>query len=146
MLRDKIQADLMNALKSGDKVTLDTLRYVMSQIKNKEIDLHHDLSDEEIVDLLRKQNKELQESLDAFQKGNRTDLASQTEAQQKVIAQYLPAEMSDAELTEEIRKVVEANRAAYTQNPKAVIGIVVKELKSKAEPSRISKILNTQTF
>lgn len=142
MLKDKLQADQLTALKSGDKKTLDVLRFLLAQIKNKEIDKQGDLTDEEVVTLLRKQTKELRESIDAFTKGARPDLVSEYEGQKKVVEQYVPAQMTDEELVSEIKKIVEANQEIYQKNHKAIIGVCIKELKNKAESSKIMKILH----
>lgn len=141
MLKEKLQKDQLSALKSGDKSKLETLRYILAQIKNKEIDKKADLTDEEVVDILRKQSKELQESIDAFKKGNRPDLIEQSEKQKQIVASYLPVELSDETLAQEIKKIIDANKELYNKNPKAIIGICMKELKTKADSSRIMKVL-----
>lgn len=141
MLKEKLQKDQLSALKSGDKSKLETLRYILAQIKNKEIDKKADLTDEEVVDILRKQSKELQESIDAFKKGNRPDIIEQSEKQKQIVASYLPVELSDETLAQEIKKIIDANKELYNKNPKAIIGICMKELKTKADSSRIMKVL-----
>lgn len=141
MLKEKLQKDQLSALKSGDKSKLETLRYILAQIKNKEIDKKADLTDEEVVDILRKQSKELQESIDAFKKGNRPDLIEQSEKQKQIVASYLPVELSDETLAQEIKKIIDANKELYNKNPKAIIGICMKELKTKADSSHIMKVL-----
>lgn len=145
MLRQKLQQEQLEALKSGNTVKLATIRYVMSQIKNKEIDKNPpagaELNDEEVVTILRKIAKELKESIDAFTKGNRHDLAQEYQAQLDIVSSYLPQEISDEELKEEIDALISKNQVLYQQNPKALIGICIKELKQKADPSRITKML-----
>ncbi|QQG44413.1 MAG: GatB/YqeY domain-containing protein [Candidatus Roizmanbacteria bacterium] len=141
MLRQKLQNDQLAALKSGNKTVLETLRYILAQIINKEIDKKSELNDEEVISLLRKQNKELQESIDAFKKGAREDLARQSEEQKKIISSYLPEEISEEALKQEIEKVINVNQDVYNRDPKAIIGIVMRELKNKADPSRIMKTL-----
>lgn len=144
MIQEKIQSDLITALKSGEREKVETLRYILSQIKNKEIDKKSPLSDEEVATLLRKQMKDLQESIDAFDKGGRTDLSTQSKAQQEFIKVYLPAEISDEELKKEIERVKSEHKDLMEKDPKAIMGICIKELKSKADPSRIVKLLQTQ--
>lgn len=142
MLKAKLQADQLAAMKSGDKKTVETLRFILAQIKNKEIDKRADLTEEEVVATLRKQVKEIQESIDAFVKGNRTDLVTEYEAQKKIAQHYLPAEMSDEALTAEVKKIIGTNSAIAAQNPKAIIGVVMKELRGKADPARIMTAIN----
>jgi uncharacterized protein len=141
MLRQQIQADQIVALKSGDKKKLEVLRYILAQIKYKEIEKKTELSDEEVIAVLRKQVKELTESIESFQKGNRADLVADHQQQVDIVASYMPAEMSNEELKKEIDKVIADNQAVYQKNAKVIIGVCVKTLRDKADPARISKIL-----
>jgi uncharacterized protein YqeY len=143
MIKQKIQQNIISALKSKDGKTLSVLRYLMSQIQNKEIDKKKELSDEEIFQLIRKQIKDLKEAAEMFQRGHREDLVSQNKEQINILSTYLPPELSSEELQEEIKKIVEKNKNLYQQNPKVLIGICVKELRSKADPKKIMDILNS---
>ena len=141
MLRTTIQQDQITALKTGDKKKLDILRFILAQIKNKEVDKKSELDDLETITVLQKLQKELIESIEAFQKGNRQDLAADSQAQLEIVKSYLPKEISDAELKIEIERIKAANIAAYQQNPKALIGLCMKALRTKASSTRILKIL-----
>jgi len=141
MLRQKLQDDQIVALKSGDKTRLNVLRFILAQIKNKEIDKRSDLNDEEVLIVLRKVIKELKESVEAFEKGGRKELAEDSKKQLEIASIYLPAEISDSELKGEVEKVIKENQAVFDNNQKAIIGICMKSLKSKADPGRIMKIL-----
>lgn len=148
MLRQKIVADQIQALKNHDQEKLSTLRYILAQIKNKEIDEKSDLNDQEVISILRKISKELNESIEAFKKGGRDDLISGSQKQLQLVLTYLPKEMSDEELKKEIEKVIQEynkNLPAGRQDPKAIIGVCVGKLKSKAESSRIVKLLQSIT-
>lgn len=127
--------------RNQNKVT--TLRYILAQLKNKEIDKKGELSDEEELVILRKIGKELKESIDAFRKGKREDLITQYESQLKLLGTYLPQEISDEELKKEVEKIIAENKEVYSKNPKALIGIAMKQLKNKAYSSRIMKLLQT---
>lgn len=141
MIKAKIQADQLSALKSGEKVKLETLRYILAQIKNKEIEKKLELIDEEVIAILRKQTKEMRESIEAFQKGGRQDLTNQTQAQLTIVKSYLPAEISDEEVEKLVHNVIEENKEVFQKNPKALFGIAVGKLKSQAEPFRITTAL-----
>ncbi len=145
MITTKIQADLIKAMKLKDSVRLETLRYILAQIKNKEIDKHTQLTDEEVVGVLRKQVKEIDESVTAFTKGNRADLIEAETKKRNIIAEYLPAEVSDEELKVMVKNVIESNKDSYEKNPKSIIGICMKELKQKADPARIMRALQELT-
>jgi len=143
MLRQKLQDDQITALKSGEKTKLNVLRFILSQVKNKEIDKKSLLDDEETMAVLRKVIKELKESVEAFEKGGRTELAEDNKKQLEVASSYLPKEITDDELKQEIEKVIKENQATFDNNQKAIIGICMKSLKSKADPGRIMKTLQT---
>ncbi len=146
MLRQKIQEDQIQALKSGDKDRLNVLRFILSQIKNKEIDKNPpagaELTDEEVVLVLKKIAKELKESIEAFKKGEREDLVKENERQLAIVNQYLPKELSDWQLQQAIEKIISDNKDIFEKNPKAIIGICMKNLRTQADSSRIMKILS----
>ncbi len=143
MLLDQLKNDQLKAMKSKDQAKLTTVRYIVAQVKNKEIDKNAPLTDEEVMGVLKKFATDLKESIAAFQKGNRTDLVAETEAQLTIVSSYLPPEMSDEELKKAVEELVAANKAVFDQNPKALIGICVKSLKDRASTDRIIKTLNT---
>ena len=144
MLRKKIQDDQITYLKSGDKEKLSVLRYILAQIKNREIDKKAELNDEETLSVIKKIAKEMKESILAFQKGARPDLVAENEKQLTIISVYIPAEITDEELVIEIDKIIADNKATFDEKPKAIIGLAIGRLKSKADPSRIMKILQSK--
>lgn len=140
MLKQKLQADQLTAQKNKNQARLDTVRYIVSHLKNKEIALQRELTDQEIISVLQKIKKELQESIDSFTKGGRTDLIQESQAQLDIVSSYLPPELSEKELEKEISLIVEKNKDLFAANPKTLIGLCVRELKAKADPSRISRV------
>ncbi len=141
MLRQKLQDDQLAALKAGEKTKLGVLRFILAQIKNKEIDNKSELTDEDTMVVLRKVIKELKESVEAFEKGGRKELADDSKKQLEFASVYLPAEIGDEELKTEIEKTIKENQTVFDNNQKAIIGICMKQLKSKADPGRIMKTL-----
>jgi uncharacterized protein YqeY len=143
MLRQKLQDDQIAALKAGDKTKLGVLRFILAQIKNKEIDKKSELNDDETLVVIKKMSKELKESIEAFEKGGRKELVSDNKKQLEIVSAYLPAEISDEELKNEIGKIIKENQVVFDNNQKAIIGICMKQLKSKAGSERIRKILSS---
>jgi len=141
MLRQKLQDDSILALKAGNKTRLSVLRFILAQVKNKEIDKQSELNDEETMVVLRKVIKELKESVEAFEKGGRIELLEDSKKQLEIALVYLPAEIGDDELKKEIERVIKENQAVFDNNQKVIIGLCMKELKSKADPGRIMKTL-----
>jgi len=145
MLKQKLQAEYLQSLKAGDKDKVQILRYFLAKVKNEEIDKEEDLTDEEVISLLKKQKKELLESIESFEKGKRKDLEIESKKQLEIILEFIPPEISDEELNQEIEKIIEKNKDIFNKNPKMLIGICIKALKSKAESSRIIKILKQKS-
>jgi len=142
MLTDKIQQDIITALKAKDEKKLSCLRFLSAAIKNKQIDSQKELTDEDVASVIRKQIKELKEANIMFEKAGRNDLVENNNYQIRLLSSYLPAEISDEELKKEIDKLIADNQDIYNKNPKAIIGIAVKTLKDKASPERIMKIIS----
>jgi len=140
MIKQKIQDNIIRVLKLREEKTLSLLRYLMSQIQNKEIDKKQELSDDEIFQLIRKLIKNLEEAAKMFEKGGRKDLVSQNKEQIKILFAYLPPELSDEELKKEVKKIIEENSALYQENSKAFIGVCIKALKSKTDSKRIVEL------
>lgn len=143
MIQQKMQADQIQAMKSKDSKRLGTLRYILAQIKNKEGDKQSELTDDEVMNVLRKVAKELNESITSFEKGKRPDLIEESKAQLTIVASYLPKELSDKELKKEVAEIVAKNKELYEKSPKSLIGICIKELKNKADSFRIIQTLSS---
>lgn len=141
MLYEQLQAELITALKTKDTLKLLTVRGIIAQIKNKEIDKGSTLTEDEVVTVIKKTKKELLESIESFTKGGRADLIEESQKQLAIVSPYLPAEIDDGELEKEIKLLIEKSKEAIAKNPKAIIGICMKELKNKAESSRILAVL-----
>ncbi len=141
MIRQKIQTDQIIALKSGKSDTVTILRYILAQIKNKEIEKKAELNDEETTQILRKIAKELKESIEAFEKGKRADLVAESKKQLDILQPYLPQELSDEDLKKAIQIILDTNKEAIQRNSKVAIGLCMKELRTKADSSRIMTLL-----
>ena len=139
-LRNQIQQDINKALKKKEKQKLSILRFLNAQIQNKEIEKgRKKLADEEIIKLMRKQVKELKESLSFFEKGKREDLIKKTKTEIEILKTYLPQQLSDEQLEKEVEKIIKQNPSVSHQG--ALIGICIKTLADKADNQRIAQIV-----
>lgn len=143
MIKDTLKANRLTAMKSGNTKEVETIRYILAQIQNKEIEKQSELSEEEVVAIIRRIVKEIKESLQAAEKGGRAEAQSQYQAELDLVTPYLPAEISDEELKKEVEKIIQNNHELYQKNPQALTGICIKELRSKADPGRIVGILRS---
>src|SRR6266550_5864294 len=132
----RLQGDLNSARKSQDKAGTLLLGTVLSEIKNKKIELRRDPTDTDIIDVLRKSIKRRRESVEMYVKGNRTDLADKESAEAAALEKYLPAQVSD----DEIRAAVQAAIAGGAKQIGAVMGKVLPQFKGRAVGSTINAI------
>lgn len=132
----RLQGDLNSARKSQDKAGTLLLSTVLSEIKNKKIELRRDPTDADVVDVLRKSIKKRRESVELYQKGNRPELAEKESSEVAALEKYLPAQVSD----EELRAAVKAAIAGGATQIGAVMGKVLPQFKGRAEGSTINAI------
>lgn len=136
LLGDKLQADLNSARKAHDKLGVLLLGTILSDVKNKRIELRSDPTDDDVLDVLRKGIKRRRESVEMYDKGNRKDLADKERAEVAALEKYLPAQVSD----DEVRAAVRAAIAAGATSMGPLMGRVNPQFKGKADGSTISRI------
>jgi uncharacterized protein len=141
MLTQKLQDELTTAIKARNQERVETIRLMLSELKNARIEKGSDLEIEEEVKILKKEVKKLRDAVEMFQEGGRTDLVEQNKKQIEIIEEYLPAEMSDSELELAIQELKKKHKDVYENNSQALIGIAMKELSSQADPRRILDML-----
>ncbi len=128
MLRDQINNSLKDAMKSGEKLKLSTLRLVNAAIKNADIEARGGgkgpLDDAALLSLLQKMIKQRQESVELYEKGGRPELAANERGEIEVIQGFLPKQMSDAEVDAAIKAAIAETGAASVKDMGKVIGIL----------------------
>jgi uncharacterized protein YqeY len=135
-LLDKLQADLNTARKGGEKARTLLLGTIIADVKNREIEVRRDLTDEDVIEVLRRGIKKRRESIDMYGKGNRQDLADKERVEVDMLSTYLPAAVSDDELRAAVRAAIEGG----ARNIGAVMGRVMPQFKGRAEGGTISAI------
>lgn len=143
MLSLQITDDMKDALKNKNNATLSTLRLLKSAMKNKQIDVQHELSDEEILGVIKTQVKQLKDGLESFVSAGREDLASQARAEIVVLENYLPKQMSDDELTALVRQTLEEVGAKTKQDTGKAMGAVMKAVQGRADGNRVKQIVES---
>lgn len=145
MLKTKIQEKMIEAMKAKDAQKTSVYRMLYSQIKNVEIDNKKELSDEEVIQIVKKQIIQLKDAAVMFVTGNRPELAEENNQQIAILNEFTPPEASDDEIRQDIKKLLEEKKDIYEKNPKAFTGICVGALKSKADSKRIVALFNEIT-
>jgi uncharacterized protein YqeY len=127
-LRDRVTADMKDAMRAKATARLSTIRLLLAAIKQREVDERKTLSDADVVAVIDKMVKQRKDSITQFDAGNRADLADAERAELVILQSYLPAPLSDAEIDAAIDGAVAAARAAGAAGP-ALIGKAMAALK-----------------
>lgn len=139
MLKNKIQKDILSALKGKKESELKVLRFLLSQINYEEIAKQKELTDDEVESVLQKEYKKRKEAINLFQKGNRPDLVQEEENQLTVFKKYLPQQLSDKELEGIVKEITD--KETDTQNIGKIIGLVMAKVKGRADGKQVSELV-----
>lgn len=141
-LKETVTNDLKTAMKNSDANTVGVLRMVISAVRNKEIEKKTEsLSDEDVLQVLMTEGKKRRDSIDAFTKANRKDLAEKEQAELAVIQKYLPAQMSKEEVDKKVAAIV---KKTGSKEMGPVMKAVMAELRGKADPGMINAAVKEQ--
>lgn len=135
-IREQILADIKEAMKAKDEFKRDTLRTLNAALKQVEVDQRIEMTDEVVLPLLQKEIKKRADSVELYLKGAREDLAKKEQSEIELIKAYLPAQLSDDELKEKIKSIIEK----VGKNLGAVMKTAKDEIGASAEAKRISMI------
>jgi len=141
-LKDRIQEALRGALKRQQRVEVATLRLLLSEVKYAEIAQQKPADDNKVLDVITKEVKRRRESIEAFKKGNRSDLVAQEEAELAVLMSYLPEQMSRTEIMGAARQVVDAVGAKGPGDKGKVMAQLMPQVKGKADGKEVSEIVS----
>ena len=142
-LKEQLTEEMKTAAKAKDKLKLSTIRMVRAEIKNKEIALRHDLSDEEILKLLGTMVKQRKDSISQFKKGGREDLAAKEEQELKILAAYLPEPMSAVEIEALVKIVIAETGAAGKKDMGKVMQAVMARVAGRADGREVNRMVSS---
>ena len=145
-LKDRLRADLNDAIRSRDQVRLRTLRMALTSITNEEVAgaSARDLSDEEIVKVLTREARKRREAAEAFGSAGRADQAAAEQAEGKVLAGYLPAQLGDEELAQLVAGVIAETGASGMSSMGPVMKAVNPQVAGRAEGARVAAEVRKQ--
>lgn len=147
-LKDRLRADLTTAIKSRDEVRSSTLRMVLTAITNAEVagKTAKELTDDDIIGVLSSEAKKRREAATAFTDGGRAEMAAKEAAEAEVIADYLPAQLSEAEIADIVTSAI-AQTGAAAEGMKAmgkVMGMVQPQVKGRADGGAVAAEVRRQ--
>lgn len=138
---DKIKSDLLESMKSGDKFKLGVLRMLKSALQMEQISLNHELNDDEVLTVIRREVKKRNSSITEYEKFNKLDTVEDLKHEINILEEYLPAMLSN----EEIEKIIDETIAEYENPDIKSMGKIIAEVKTKtngnADMSLVSKLV-----
>jgi hypothetical protein len=137
-LKERIQADVKDAMRARDKDRLTTLRMITAGLQQKEVDDRVELDDAGVLALLDKMAKQRRESIEQYEQGGRDELAERERAELAVIEAYLPQPLSDAELDALVAEAITATGAAAMADMGRVMGELKPRVQGRADMGEVS--------
>jgi uncharacterized protein YqeY len=145
-LKDRLRADLTAAMKDRDEVRTRTLRMALTSVSNEEVSgkAARELSDDEVLKILAREAKRRREAATAFQDAGRDEQAAAERAEDAVLSDYLPAQLSDAEVTDLVAAAIAETGAAGMAAMGQVMKTVTPQVAGRAEGSRVAAEVRRQ--
>ncbi len=147
-LRERIDAEIKTAMKSKDKVRLETVRGIKKFILEKEVSLRPSgqdtLTEAQELEILMQIAKQRRDSIEQYRKGGREDLVAQEEAELVILEEYLPPQMSDEEVSKVVDEVIASVGATSAKEMGKVMGKAMQQLKGKADGNKIQDMVKAK--
>ncbi len=131
--KEKVDQEMIRAAKAKDKIRLSALRMLKSGLHNREIDLKRELSEAEFLQLLSSMVKQRKDSIEQFEKGGRTDLVEKEKAELKVIEEFLPSQLSEADLDAAIAEAIREVGATGIRDMGKVMKVLMPKVTGRAD-------------
>jgi len=137
-LKQRIRADMIASMKSGEKVKVGVIRLITAAIKQREVDERIELDDEQVILVMDKMLKQRRESISQYEAAGRNDLAEIEAAEIEIIKIYLPQPLSEAEIGEIIAEAIASVSATSIRDMGKVMGLVKPQMQGRADMSVVS--------
>ena len=140
-LKTQITDDMKTAMRAKDKERLATIRLIQAAIKQREVDERIELNDEQVLQILNKMIKQRRDSITQYTAGDRKDLADKEAAEIETIITYLPAQLNEDEIAQEVTQAITDSGAAGPKDMGKVMGALKGKLQGKADMGLVSKLV-----
>jgi hypothetical protein len=137
-LKTTIMDSVKDAMRAKDKDRLNVLRQITAAIKQVEVDNRADLSDDDIITILTKMTKQRREALEQYNNANREDLAQIEQAELEIIQEFLPAALSDDEISAAIDAAISEAGASSIKDMGAVMNVLRPQIQGRADMGAVS--------
>jgi len=136
-LKERLASEMRAALKAGQKIRLGALRLLSASVKNREVELRRPLSAQEFLEVAGREVKRRKEAIEAFAAAGRDELVAKESEEREVLQAYLPAAMSEEELTALVDEAVSATRAAGPGDLGKVMGYVMGKARGRVDGKEV---------
>ncbi|NMA01851.1 MAG: GatB/YqeY domain-containing protein [Clostridia bacterium] len=142
-LQERLLSDMKEAMKAKEagKLRLTVIRMVRASIKNAEINNKRDLNDEEVLEILAREVKQRRDALPEYEKANRQDMVDNLKEEIKILQEYLPEQLTEAEITQLVQEAIEQVGANSPKDMGKVMGNLMPKVKGKADGKLVNKIV-----
>jgi uncharacterized protein YqeY len=140
-LKEKLSEDMKAAMRAKQSERLATIRLINAAIKQREVDERIELSDEQVLTVIEKMIKQRKDSITQFEAGGRQDLADKEKAELVVLGEYMPAQLSDAEVQAEVAAAVAQAGASGPQDMGKVMAVLKPKLAGRADMTAVSGLV-----
>lgn len=142
-LKNKIEEDFKTAMKARDE-SYQALSFLRAAIKQVEVDTRKELTDDDIISILKREVKKRKESISEYEKGGRTDLVEKETREMQVLQKYLPEQISEEELKKLIDEVISETGAIDIKQMGQVIGKVMEKARGRADGATVSRLVKAK--
>jgi len=139
-LKEKITEEMKAALKSRDKLKLNLIRMLRSEIRYKEIEKGSELNDDEVIEVLSSAVKKRRESIEEFRKGGREDLVTQEEKELRIVFSYLPEQLSEKDIHRLIDESIAETDAQSPKDVGKVMRVIMPRVKGRADGKKVNQL------
>jgi uncharacterized protein len=140
-LSDQVRADLTESMKARSAERTSVLRMLQAAIKNEQINVQHELSDEEVMTVIRKAVKQRHDSIEQYTKGNRADLAAKEQSELEILKTYMPPELTDEEIESGVREIIASTGAQSKKDMGKVMKEATARFKGRVDGKKIQEIV-----
>jgi len=143
-LKQQITDDMKTAMRARDAARLGAIRLLLAAMKQREVDERIELADADVVAIIEKMNKQRRDSISQYEAAGRQDLADVEKFEMSVLANYMPQQLSEAEIASAVAEAIAATGAAGPQDMGKVMGMIKPKLAGRADMGKVSALIKAQ--
>jgi uncharacterized protein YqeY len=140
-LAERLNEDMKQAMKSGEKDRLSSIRMVRASIKNQEIELRRPLEEAEVIQVISRELKQRRDSLQDFERAGREDLVANVSAEIEVISQYLPQQLTEEEIKLIVSQTMQETGASSKADLGKLMGALMPKVKGRADGKLVNQLV-----